>query len=44
MAARDGFGAVIACVRPNQKARYPLMAMADYAVPAATLAWPFLLY
>ncbi len=29
--ARDnGFGAVIACVRPNLKARYPLMSMAEY--------------
>jgi GNAT superfamily N-acetyltransferase len=30
LAAARGFGAVIACVRPTQKARYPLMAMSDY--------------
>ena len=31
MARERGFSAVIACVRPTQKARYPLMAMEDYA-------------
>ncbi len=31
LARRDGYGAVIACVRPNQKDRYPLLDMADYA-------------
>jgi GNAT superfamily N-acetyltransferase len=31
LARANGFGWVIACVRPNQKSRYPLMAMPDYA-------------
>jgi GNAT superfamily N-acetyltransferase len=31
LAVERGFGAVIACVRPNQKDRYPLMSMEDYA-------------
>ena len=30
MARRLGHGNLIACVRPNQKHRYPLMAMAEY--------------
>lgn len=30
LATAHGFGAVIACVRPNQKHRYPLLTMADY--------------
>jgi hypothetical protein len=31
IAHERGFGAVIACVRPSRKARYPLMSMGDYA-------------
>jgi hypothetical protein len=30
IARSRGFGAVIACVRPTHKARYPLLSMADY--------------